>query len=103
MMTSYPPETRPHGACRSGGEVVGSIHARVGGFPPRVSLALIRRRRVGEAKYGTRLRAGWEHADSALVQELLDAVDYSLVGGRLWTARLLSLLAWAILRSEDRR
>ena len=103
MLNTDYPETRAHGPCCSGGEPIGVVHERVGGIPLRVSVALLRRRSLGQIKYGAPLRAGWEHADVALVQELLDAVDYALAGGRVWTARLLALLAWALLRSEDRR
>ena len=96
------PETARHGACTFAGPSVQDVSDATFGLLPRVRLALSRRRYLGRVKYGGTLREGWPKADQALVQEVLDAVDYALTGRRKWIARLLGLLAWWLLRKLDR-
>jgi hypothetical protein len=95
------PETEIHGACNHSGVSVRVIEGSVAGIPSRVRVALDRRRVVGEKKYGSGLTGGWEHSDTALLQELLDGIEYALVGGRVWFARVLAIMAWTILRKLE--
>ncbi len=95
------PETKIHGACTHQGTPVRIIEGSTPLIPNRVRIALERRRVIGEQKYGGGLTGGWEHSDTALLQELLDGIDYSLVGGRLWFARVLGVMAWLILRNLE--
>jgi hypothetical protein len=96
------PETARHGACTFSGPPVQDASDATFGLLPRVRRALARRRYFGRVKYGDTLRVGWPKADQALVQELLDAIDYALTGRRKWLARLLGLVAWGLLRKLDK-
>lgn len=72
-------------------------------LPSRVHLALFRRRVMGREKYGTALRVGWTSADDALLQELLDGVEYAVSGQRKFLALFLGAAAWWVLRSCDQK
>ena len=82
-----------HGPCPAVGVPVGERYRNYL-FPQAVCADLRLRGQVGEIKYGHGLTVGWNAADTALYQEILDGCQYAVAGQRVILAHVLAWLAF---------
>lgn len=75
--------TPSHGPCSDGGAPVRDSLPQC---PGHVRAWLLSRLDAGEEKYGAPLLVGWSRSDEALAEELADAINYAVAGGRISVA-----------------